>query len=453
MMISSIVRNIVMEKRLPGQLVVQITDKCNARCPQCGMRVTEKFPRSVLSQDEIRKIIDSAAEKGFQAISFTGGEPMLMADELAELILYAGQAGIPYIRTGTNGFFFAKSHESGFEKKISRIAEKLSQTSLRNFWISIDSTLPDVHEQMRGFPGLVSGIRKALPIFHEHGIWPSANLGINRNLTEKTMKTLPSDAKGYENFLCAFYENFREAFRSFYHFVADLGFTIVNSCYPMSFSASDSENLQAVYAAGSDDRVVNFPAAEKMLLFQALSDTIPEFRSQIRIFSPRTSLYALIRQYEKHCDKESLSLMEKHLRFSGKKLQENNGNQGGKKQVFSPYPCRGGLDFFYISAGDGNTYPCGYRGDENLGKFQDMKPAKNQSVCLRCDWECFRDPSELAGPVLQALSDPLGLMRKIRNDPQYLHVWIKDMAYYKACDFFDGRRPPDFTRLAKFKNL
>ncbi|MEZ4526587.1 MAG: radical SAM protein [Desulfobacterales bacterium] len=426
MIISSIVRNIVMEKRLPGQLVVQITDKCNARCPQCGMRVTEKFPRSVLSGDEIRKIIDSAAQKGFQAISFTGGEPMLMAEELAGLIRHAGQAGIPYIRTGTNGFFLSGSHKEGFEKKIGQIAENLAGTRLRNFWISLDSSLPEVHEQMRGFPGLVSGMEKALPIFHDHGIWPSVNLGINRNLTEKTMKILPSDDMAYDHYLRKFYENFREAFRSFYRFAIDLGFTIVNSCYPMSFSGSDSDSLQAVYAAGSDDRVVNFLAAEKILLFQALSDTIPEFRSQIRIFSPRTSLYALIRQYRNVSVKNS--------------------------DTFSPYPCRGGMDFFYISAKDGNVYPCGYRGDENLGKFPEMKNQRNQPGCLRCDWECFRDPSELAGPVLQALSDPLGLIRKIRNDPQYLRLWMGDMVYYKACDFFDGRRPPDFTRLAKFKN-
>jgi molybdenum cofactor biosynthesis enzyme MoaA len=84
--------------------VVQITDRCNARCPQCGMRVTESFARSTLATDAIKRMIDAAACRGVQAISFTGGEPLLDLPRLVELIRYAGDAGIPYIRTGTNGF-------------------------------------------------------------------------------------------------------------------------------------------------------------------------------------------------------------------------------------------------------------------------------------------------------------------------------------------------------------
>ena len=34
--------------RVPGQLVIQYTDACNARCPQCGMRTTERYLRSKL---------------------------------------------------------------------------------------------------------------------------------------------------------------------------------------------------------------------------------------------------------------------------------------------------------------------------------------------------------------------------------------------------------------------
>ena len=94
----------ILNNRVPGQVVVQITDRCNARCPQCGMRATESFTRSTLATDAIKRIIDAAASRGVQAISFTGGEPLLDLPRLVELIRYAGDAGIPYIRTGTNGF-------------------------------------------------------------------------------------------------------------------------------------------------------------------------------------------------------------------------------------------------------------------------------------------------------------------------------------------------------------
>ncbi|WP_245531940.1 radical SAM protein [Desulfobacter postgatei] len=177
---------LILKGRMPGQLVIQITDRCNATCPQCGMRKTSTFDRTRLSNDQLKKIIDAAGEKGFQAISFTGGEPMLLRKDLPELIRHAGKAGIPYIRTGSNGFFFADHENPGFKDKVKAIADELADTPLRNFWISLDSSVPHIHEQMRGFNGVVRGMEKALPFFHHAGIFPSVNLGLNRNVSQLT---------------------------------------------------------------------------------------------------------------------------------------------------------------------------------------------------------------------------------------------------------------------------
>ena len=92
--------------RLPGQLIIQLTDRCNATCPQCGMNINERFPRHSLSPDDVRRMIDAAADRGIAAISFTGGEPLLPLGDLVALINHAGAAGMSYIRTGTNGFAF-----------------------------------------------------------------------------------------------------------------------------------------------------------------------------------------------------------------------------------------------------------------------------------------------------------------------------------------------------------
>ena len=408
--------------RAPGQLVIQLTDRCNAKCPQCGMRTTEKFERATLSSDDVYRIIDAAAEKGVQAISFTGGEPMMLMPQLADYIRRAGEVGIPYIRTGTNGFCFTGCDvKSGRMDRVREIADALADTPLRNFWISLDSAEPAVHEEMRGFPGVVAGIEAALPEFHERGLFPSVNLGINRNISRETMFTegvadpLNGDPRGPERF----YRMYRKAFRAFYRRVIDMGFTIVNSCYPMSVEAG--ENLSAVYAAAAADGVVRFSAPEKAALFRALMDTIPEFRSRIRIFSPRTSLQALVRHY-------------------------------GKEDGAEAYPCRGGIDFFFVDARDGGTYPCGYRGDENLGKFWDvdLDSLDADAFCKACDWECFRDPSELFGPLLDTFSAPVRTVRKLAGDARFRRLWSEDLRYYRACDLFDGRRPMKPEKLARF---
>jgi hypothetical protein len=411
----------LLKKRVPGQLVIQFTDHCNARCPQCGMRRTHRFRRSKLDDDHVKRLLDAASEKGFQVVSFTGGEPFLFWNDLLDFIRYAGSVGIGYIRTGTNGFVFAGSTKRGFKTRIERKARQLAATPLRNLWISVDSAIPSVHEEMRGLPGVIAGIEKALPVFHRHGIFPAANLGINRRIGGAvTADLVPAQTMEQKEYLEAFYVAYREAFRRFFRFVKALGFTMVNMCYPMSFepNATDDE-LAPVYAANSQDRIVRFTTSEKAVLFKAVADTVPEFRSQIRVFSPRSSLYALYHQY-------------------------NGGSQN------RPYPCRGGIDFFFIDSKDGNTYPCGFRGGENLGKLWAMNGRRAHADCRLCDWECFRDPSELFGPVLEGLSSPLSLLKRFKDDRRYFGIWCEDLRYYRACGLFDGRRAPDATRLAAF---
>ena len=398
--------------------MIQYTDHCNARCPQCGMRIGNNFKRSRLEDHEIKKIIDAAANRGIRAVSFTGGEPLMFVDRLVSYIDYSSRCGLDYIRTGTNGFVFTNSEAPDFRGKVERLAEKLAATELRNFWISIDSAVPEVHEKMRGLPGVVKGIEIALPIFHRFGLYPSANLGINRNMGGDNMPFL-SQGSGTltRDYLEGLYSDFCQAFAHFYRRIIDLGFTMVNTCYPMSLGG---DGLDAVYAATSADRIVRFADVEKGVLFRALFDTVPEFRSKIRIFSPLISLYALRKEYE--------------------------GREGDS------YACRGGTDFFFIDSRDGNTYPCGYRGRENLGKFWEMDDSglDRQTACRRCDWECFRDPAELFGPILSGLRNPMDVLRKFRRDPRYARIWVNDLRYYRACGFFDSRRPPDYGRLSRF---
>ncbi len=403
-----------------------MTNHCNAHCPQCGMRVKSKFPRSTLDRDTVKKILDAAAKRGVQAVSFTGGEPLLFLDDLTDLMTYAARIGIPFVRTGTNGFLLRNSHSPDFEDRVKRLAERLVKTRVRNFWISIDSAYGEVHEQMRGLKGVVAGIEKAIPIFHNAGLYPSANLGINRRVAGAGESGLLPDRFDSEaDYLESFYQCYHQAFDRFYRFVHGMGFTIVNTCYPMSISDEDqASGLSAVYAATSKENVVRFTPLEKAMLYKALMEIIPRHRHRMRIFSPLSSLYML---YEQHAA------------------------QKGQSRAFG---CRGGIDFFFINAEDGNTYPCGYRGNENLGKFWqiDLSSLTPNGDCHRCDWECFRDPSELCAPVLQSLRKPLRLSRQMYRNPVYRRLWVQDLRYYQACGFFDGRKPMEERALNRFKS-
>lgn len=404
----------LLQNRCPGQLVIQLTDRCNARCPQCGMRVTAPFERNSLSTDDVKRMIDAAASHGFQAVSFTGGEPMLHFGQLVELICHAGAAGIPFIRTGTNGFMFQGHEKKGFLDRVRRMAETLSRTPIRNFWISIDSAEPSVHERMRGFGGVIAGIEKALPVFHAAGIYPSANIGINRNMGgDGSRRLLPPAGTRAPHEIEVLHELFLKMFHRMYRLVSELGFTIVNTCYPMQIDdRREAEGLSAVYGATSVDDIVRFSRQEKAALYQALLEVIPNYRSKIRIFTPLCALTALADAH--------------------------------RSNRVSAYPCRGGIDYFFIDSKNGDTYPCGYRGNENMGPFHLMNPdaLESSQACTLCDWECFRDPSELVGPLLKLRSGVGALATDINTSPRFYGLWIKDLLYYQACGFFDGRKPP-----------
>ena len=407
--------------RLPGQLVIQMTDRCNGRCPQCEMRATNRFKRSSLNPNAIREMLDAAAHRRVAAVSFTGGEPLLMLDDLADLLRYAGRLGIPYLRTGTNGFFLREPSDPAWETRVRLAAETLADTPVRNFWISLDSVDPTIHDAMRGFKGLVKGIERAVPILNECGIYPSANLGINRNLGGEATARLEWRPNGKNGQEARYYDTYRNAFARFFDQAVDLGFNIVNVCYPMSLDPEDiNDNLEATYAATSIDRIVRFTPEEKAIIFQALLDTVGEVRTRIRVFAPRVSIYVLQREYA-------------------------TGHATG-------HPCRGGIDFFFVDAKEGNTYPCGYRGAENLGKFSELNGnvASTPNGCRKCDWECFRDPSELLGPVLDLSSHPFRVARRLAADPAYRRYWLNDLRYYRACDYFHGRKPFDLARLRGF---
>jgi len=414
--------NLIRQGRLPGQLIIQLTDRCNATCPQCGMNIHEHFPRHSLASDDVKRMIDAAAEQGIDAVSFTGGEPLMALNDLVPLMDYAGSAGITYIRTGTNGFSFRAPDKTGFADRVHRLAEKLAATPLRNFWISIDSADPATHERMRGFEGVIRGIERALPIFHAYGLYPSANLGINRNLEGSRaipfLKPSGPDAQGVSAAL--FRERLHTGLNRFFRFVANLGFSIANVCYPMSIDTDkDSEDLNAVYGATATSSIVSFSRREKAHLFDVLARSVAENRSRLRIFTPLCSLHALKRQFQ----------------------SDHRG-----------YACRGGWDYFFVDAARGRTYPCGYRGEEDLGPFWNRSglSAEMAGDCYACEWECFRDPSELGGPLRDLRHRPLELIRRWKADGPFYHKWLKDLRYYRDCDFFDGRQPARPTRLKRY---
>ena len=378
------------------------------------MRRSGQIARYTLDKEYVKKLIDTAAAKGIKSLSFTGGEPLLYLDDIIELTRHADRAGIPYIRTGTNGFIFQNSEKAGFTDKMKKLADMLASTSIYTFWISMDSAESGAHEQMRGIRGVVKGIEKALPIFHERNIYPSVNLGINRSVGGLSSQPYLNNSTPQE-----FLEAFTSAFQRFYDFVHGLGFTMVNACYPMSSGTADSNQINGqLYGAASNSSIITFSREEKGLIFKALFETIPKYRGKLQIFSPRCSLYSLVQKFT-------------HSR--------------------APlFPCRGGADFFFVECEKGLIHPCGYRQEPQESLPDLVQRFGKITDCDLCEWECFRDPSDLLGPFADVFRQPFQLVGKMVREPRFFQLLLEDLRYYKACNYFNGRLAPQYEAMQRF---
>lgn len=110
----------------PIQFTFEITNKCNCNCKDCGMAANRiETKRTVMENDELKKIVDDLNIMGIPAFAITGGEPFLAFDKMCSMINYSrGKVDINKIIS--NGFwgknveyYFKKLEESGlFENQF-----------------------------------------------------------------------------------------------------------------------------------------------------------------------------------------------------------------------------------------------------------------------------------------------------------------------------------------------
>ena len=114
-------------------LRLSVTDRCNLRCRYC-MPADEYvwLPRtSILSFEQVDRLIGVFARAGVSKVRLTGGEPLLR-QQLEELVsLVAARPAISDIALTTNGVLLA------------RAAERLKAAGLHRVTISLDTLRPD----------------------------------------------------------------------------------------------------------------------------------------------------------------------------------------------------------------------------------------------------------------------------------------------------------------------
>ena len=117
--------------RKHNNLRISVTDRCNIRCVYCMPETVEFLPRqSLLSYEEIARVVRVAATLGIDKVRLTGGEPLVRRD-LPELVRSIVQVpGIVDVGLTTNGILLAP------------VADALYEAGLRRINVSLDTLDP-----------------------------------------------------------------------------------------------------------------------------------------------------------------------------------------------------------------------------------------------------------------------------------------------------------------------
>jgi cyclic pyranopterin phosphate synthase len=144
-----------------GSLRLSVTDRCNLRCRYC-MPEDEYvwLPReSILTFEELERVVRVFARLGVRKVRLTGGEPLLRHDLAALVRLIARIPEIEDLALTTNGLLLAKQ------------AAALRAAGLRRVTVSLDTLRPD---RMLAFAksarhgDVLAGIRAARAAGFEH---------------------------------------------------------------------------------------------------------------------------------------------------------------------------------------------------------------------------------------------------------------------------------------------
>src|ERR1700687_5648966 len=96
--------------RVIGDLRLSVTDRCNFRCQYCmpaeGLPWLER--ESILTFEEITRLVGLLASMGVHDVRLTGGEPLVRRDFPVLAGMLAGTEGVHDLSVTTNGFLLER---------------------------------------------------------------------------------------------------------------------------------------------------------------------------------------------------------------------------------------------------------------------------------------------------------------------------------------------------------
>ena len=165
-MIRSEIENILLKKKIPDQLSISVTSKCPNKCIHCGAFDLMNQKNEDISNEKIKEIVNQSIKLGSYLITIDGGEPNLRKD-IHEIIKSINNENI-IISMFTSGYNITS------EKSL-----KLKNSGLYSLKISLDSSIEEKHDKIRGRKGSYREVINAIKYSKKAGILTDLYLTIS----------------------------------------------------------------------------------------------------------------------------------------------------------------------------------------------------------------------------------------------------------------------------------
>jgi cyclic pyranopterin phosphate synthase len=157
-------------------LRISVTQKCDKHCPYCH-REGESNPSTLMTVDEIVRIVRIAVSLGISRVKLTGGEPLLRK-EIVEIVRgISGLDGLNDLSMTTNGSY------------LKGLAKDLKKAGLGRVNVSLPTLYPKVYNDVMGgnLQDAIDGVKAAV----ESGIQPvKLNMLVLKNVNDREVENM-----------------------------------------------------------------------------------------------------------------------------------------------------------------------------------------------------------------------------------------------------------------------
>ena len=176
------------EKYVPLVLSWNVTLRCNLKCSHCYINAKESKLPDELSTDAAKMLIHQIIEVSRPLLILSGGEPLLR-DDIYEIIRYGADRGLR-MGMGSNGMLIDNE-----------VAGKLKDAGMWTVAISLDSSIPERHDEFRGVKSCWEHAVNAIKALKKAGIETQVNCTVTQeNYDEVDDIMALAESLGVENF-------------------------------------------------------------------------------------------------------------------------------------------------------------------------------------------------------------------------------------------------------------